>query len=120
MYRIFVMLVALLLSGCVTTEEAVKNKQLLEEQAKEAMSEAHRCGLRNVADLDDKLSDASTIALGIAMKCQAEHTNAIRMYAISRNMVARDVEWLVRAKTTRDERINFYLGTVLNNRKQNN
>lgn len=69
-----------MLAGCAT----VAPKQSPEEirQAQQAAAKAFsQCAATNVAALDDGVSDASTIAFALTLRCTSEYDNALNAMA---------------------------------------
>ncbi len=74
------------------------------------------CGYKNIAETDDGISDATTVALALAIRCGAEYNVATEAIAAAR--LNNDNQRLMyrEKRYTKERRIDAFLSTVMSYR----
>ena len=74
------------------------------------------CGVRNISQIDDGISDAATVALALAIRCNTEYDAATE--AASKSLDNNAQRRMLRTlRATREERIQAFLPLVMQYRK---
>jgi hypothetical protein len=68
---------SVLTSGCVSSGPSKLERALIDAKVKSAISKMYDCGYEKVDSVDDKKSDAYTIALGLSYACNKEYTDSV-------------------------------------------
>jgi len=108
-------LAAILLSGCVAQPQRPDIKAL-EEARERALTASIECGMRNVSGMDDGVSDASTVALALALQCNSEYLAVTEAHGdlVLQNDAQKRMWRQTRA--TRQVRVEAFLPIVLDHR----
>lgn len=77
--KLFVAFLLFLVTACATPQPTVPIEEL-KARANDAMRLQFRCGLRNIPEVDDGISDAKTVALALALRCHREYQQATEAF----------------------------------------
>lgn len=79
--------------GCAAKKDDIRESSPEEKEI--AASSIGHCLESKVADLDDGISDASTIANALAMRCYKEFENLSAMYVVTSDLSQRSAQLLL-------------------------
>jgi hypothetical protein len=84
MKKLIAVIVVAIISGCATAptlsiEEKRKRKTISDEAVRNSIS----CGNLNIGQVDDGISDATTIAMALAASCHKEYSNSVEAFIAS-------------------------------------
>lgn len=113
MQKILVAVVFCLLSACVHAPSA---ELISAEQS--ALQAQVDCAFKNIAETDDGISDATTVALALAIRCGAEYNAATEAIAAARLNNANQWRMFRDRRSTRERRIEAFLATVMQHRSK--
>jgi hypothetical protein len=102
--------------GCATTTATTPTPQQ-EKVIDEAGAELVQCLKKNIVSVDDKMSDASTIAKSLTSLCHRQFYNYNQVYAQSKNTDP-DVQWMFHKKA-KEANFELALTCVLQYRNSN-
>lgn len=111
------LLVLIMLVGCVETQKISKQESDTRVfVANSALKASKECGEMNVRNVDDGISDASTVALALANFCSKEYEQSIKAWAEAK--INRPNERMMFENSMRSSRqkIETFLPTVMNYR----
>jgi len=81
--KILILTMTLVLTGCIET--APKKNEHIKHYSNEVFEQLYKevldCGAKNVSEVDDGISDATTIALVLAKRCTVEYEKSIQYFA---------------------------------------
>ncbi|NHN85808.1 hypothetical protein GOB93_14320 [Acetobacter musti] len=103
-----IVLVAVCLCGCAQSAE---EKRQVESERYFATEDLKNCAIDNVSKIDDRTSDASTIAMALASRCHNEYRNSVMSF--SNGMNYRQKQMLVWTAEQTSRKIDTFLPWVL-------
>ena len=112
MYRSMSLAAFLMLTACVQAPTRTPPSPEQTAAVDDAIRAEIDCGRRFIAQIDDRTSDATTIALALALRCNAEYNAATESVAIG---LDNDVQrrMLRQRRSGREERIESFLPIVM-------
>lgn len=119
-YKHYLIILCLMLTSCVTTssttQKTAQTKQYTEQELEDSFDKLVSCKLKNISEIDDGLSDAKSIAIGLSARCGVEYNQFLRMYAIANLENSQQVRMFIEMNQKQDKKIERFIETVLDYR----
>ena len=106
------------LASCAAPPPSRQQQFMAKEENDRALSTFIKCGLDNAPRVDDRLSDASTIALALTNRCASEYDASTRAYAAAHLKSEDERRAFVLRRNTTDAKIEASLPFVLQSRHE--
>lgn len=122
MKRICSIFLLSVLTGCaaspeISSEERSRRSKLAEIAVVNSMD----CAQRNIAETDDGISDATTVAFILSNKCRKEYEESVEAFIYSKVDENENVKQLVRARlNSKEAKTDTFLSTVSRYRVEKN
>lgn len=123
--KILILTMTLVLTGCIET--APKKNEHIKHYSNEVFEQLYKevldCGAKNVSEVDDEISDATTIALVLAKRCTVEYEKSIQYFAYGNAENERQTRLLLNMAREQKNKVERFLPIVLKYRslkRQNN
>jgi hypothetical protein len=100
------------LSSCATLQKKDKGEEA-KEKSRIAMDNFNNCTVKNVDELDDGYSDASTIALALTNYCMIEYVASAKAHSLSINKNNKEINMYTNAAYSKEAKIKASINTVL-------
>ncbi|MBU1425776.1 MAG: hypothetical protein KKH12_01105 [Gammaproteobacteria bacterium] len=108
MKEILIAGVCCLLSACAQ----IPSSELISEE-KSALQAQVECGYKHIAEVDDGISDATTVAFALAIRCGSEYNAATEATAAARLNNDNQRRMYRDKRYTKERRIEAFLSTVM-------
>jgi hypothetical protein len=106
------------LASCAAPPLSPQQQFTANEQNDRALSTFIKCALDNAPRVDDRLSDASTIALALTNHCGSEYDASTKAYAAAHLKSESERRAFVQRRNTTDAKIEASLPSVLQSRHE--
>lgn len=110
------------LAGCAGNHEPSSDERAA--YAKNDMTQTVLCGKEHVREVDDRISDAQTVALALSYRCDSEYKKGIDSYFLYRINDSSDADALRNSANetylSKQMRINTFLPQVMSSRAVKN
>lgn len=115
--RLLLTILIIFLGACTTLPNDTRTQTEKDAAHKAVMISMVKCGYENAQNVDDGISDAQSIALGLSSVCINEYTNVTQSLCDNKLDNNAQCRMMKDRRNNQSSRINDFLPIVLNTRK---